>query len=84
MGLPTGPITLTVQQVEDLNKKLSGMRHNINNQLALIVAAVELMKANPEMLERMSATLAQQPQKITDEIGHFSAALEQALGISRS
>ena len=39
MGLPAHPVTLTVEQIEDLNRKLSTLRHDINGDLALIVAA---------------------------------------------
>jgi hypothetical protein len=84
MGLPTSPVALTVQQVEDLNKRLSTLRHNVNNHLALIVAAVELIKVNPDMLPRMTITLTEQPPKITEEIKKFTAAFEQALGIARN
>ena len=44
MPLPSGPITLTVKQVDELNRKLSDMRHDINNHLSLIVAALELIR----------------------------------------
>ena len=38
MALPDKPIALEPDQVAELNKKLSTMRHNVNNYLALIVA----------------------------------------------
>ena len=83
MGLPTQPVTLTVEQVAELNKRLSSMRHDINNNLALIIAAVDLIKHKPQTTERMMATLAEQPSRITEQIGRFSAEFEKALGISR-
>jgi hypothetical protein len=82
--MPTGPVTLSVEQLEELNKKLSILRHDINNHLSLIVAAAELIKFNPEMATRMSATLSEQPPKISEEIGRFSTEFEKALGITRS
>jgi hypothetical protein len=84
MGMPQAPVTLTVQQVEELHKKLSTLRHDINNHLSLIVAAAELMKFSPEAAQRMATTLGEQPPKISEEIGMFSADLEKALGITRS
>ena len=83
MALPNGPVTLTVQQIEELNKKLSALRHDVNNHLSLIVAAAELIKFNPESASRMCGTLGEQPPKIADEISRFSAELERALGITR-
>lgn len=83
MGLPNGPVTLTPEQVTELNAKLSTLRHDVNNHLSLIVAAVELIKYNPEVANRMSATLAEQPPKISEELARFSSEFEKCLGISR-
>lgn len=83
MALPNGPVTLTAEQIAELNKKLSTLRHDINNHLSLIVAAVELIRYNPEVAERMSTTLAEQPPKISEELARFSAEFEKAVGITR-
>lgn len=83
MALPTNPVTLSVAQVEELNKHLSTMRHDINGDLALIVAAAELIKLNPELLPRMLKTLTEQPPKIRERADKFSAEFEKLLGITR-
>lgn len=83
MTLPTQPVTLTVEQIGELNKKLSNMRHDINNQLSLVLAATELIRAKPHMADRMTATLAEQPPKITAALMKFSAEFEQALSVKR-
>jgi len=83
MTLPTQPVTLTVDQIDELNRKLSNMRHDINNQLSLILAATELLRAKPHMAERMTATLVEQPPKITAALMNFSADFEKAFGIQR-
>jgi hypothetical protein len=83
MGLPDGPVTLTVQQIEELSKKLATLRHDVNNHLSLIVAAAELIKFNPDMAARMSVTLGEQPPKISDQLSRFSAEFEKVVGISR-
>ena len=83
MPLPSKPVTLTVEQLGELNGKLSAMRHDINNQLSLIIAAVELIRHQPERAERMMATLAEQPAKIADTLLKFSAEFERTLGITR-
>jgi hypothetical protein len=83
MASPNGPVTLTVQQIEELNKKMSALRHDVNNHLSLIVAAAELIKFNPESAARMCGTLGEQPTRIADEISRFSAELEKALGVTR-
>lgn len=83
MGLPTNSVTLTPEQIAELNKHLSALRHDVNGDLALIVAAAELIKLNPEMIPRMLNTLMEQPQKIRDRADKFSAEFERALGITR-
>ncbi|MBK8000333.1 MAG: hypothetical protein IPK15_16830 [Verrucomicrobia bacterium] len=83
MSLSNEPVTLSAEQVEELRKKLSMMRHDVNNHLSLIVAAAELIKLNPDALMRMAATLTEQPPKISEEISRFSAELEKALRIQR-
>jgi hypothetical protein len=84
MGLPSQPVTLNVEQLNELNRKLSNMRHDINNTLSLIMAAVELIRHKPQMTERMLATLLEQPPKIADTITTFSQDFEKILGITRA
>ena len=83
MTLPEQPVTLTVEQIAELNQKLSHLRHDINGDLALVVAAAELIKISPNMKEKMMATLLEQPPKIRDRCDKFSAELEKLLGITR-
>jgi hypothetical protein len=83
MALPSHPITLTPEQIQELITKLSHIRHDINNHLSLIVAAAELMKFKPETRERMAGTLSEQAPKIMSELQKFSVELEQALGVVR-
>jgi len=83
MATQAAPVTLTPQQVEELIKKFSTLRHDVNNNLSLIVAAAELIKYNPSSSARMASTLVEQPQKITDHLARFSAEFEKTLGIQR-
>jgi hypothetical protein len=83
MGLPTESVTLTAPQIAELNQKLSDMRHNINNNLALLVAALELIRRKPEIVMKMVDNMAMQPDRINVEIQAFSSEFEKALGITR-
>jgi len=83
MTLPTQPVILTVEQIAELNRQLSNMRHDINNQLSLVLAATELIRAKPHMVERMTATLVEQPPKITAALVKFSNEFEKTLRIKR-
>ena len=83
MGVPNVAATLTPEQIGELNKQLSHMRHEINNQLALAVAALELIRYRPEMRDKMLDTVAQQPPKITAELSKFTAEFERVFGITK-
>jgi len=78
---PCQPAALTSTQVEELNKQLSKMRHDVNNYLSLMMAALELVRRKPEAAERMTNTLDEQPMKITTAIKKFSTDFEATLGI---
>jgi hypothetical protein len=83
MPLPSAPITLDVAQVTELNRKLSTLRHDVNNNLSLIMASVELIRRRPEGAERLLEMLVQQPHKIAESVTQFSREMEAALRITR-
>jgi hypothetical protein len=83
MPLPSEPVTLTVAQLEELNKQLSNMRHDINNNLSLIIAAAELIRHKPQLADRMIATLGEQPTRIIDAMTRFTSHFEHTLHITR-
>ena len=77
------PTTLTAAQLAELKGKLAHMRHEINNQLAMVVAALEMIRFRPEMRDKMLTTISQQPPMIMAEVAKFSAEFEQTFGITR-
>jgi len=83
MELPAAPVTLTVEQIGEINQKLANLRHDVNNNLALIIAATEVIRYKPHLTERMMTTVAEQPPKIIETVGKFSADFERLLGIKR-
>lgn len=83
MQVPQMPTTLTPEQVAELNSKLSHMRHEINNQLSLVVAALELIRFKPDSRDKMLATISEQPNKIIAEMQKFSTEFEELFGIKR-
>jgi hypothetical protein len=83
MGLPPHSITLTPAQIEDLNQKLGDARHNINNYLALIVAAVELIRRKPDLSPKFIESIGLQPDKVIQELKAFTEQFENQLGITR-
>ncbi len=83
MPLPNEPVTLSVEQIKELNQRLADMRHDVNNHLTLLTAAVELIRRRPETAERMLDSIVEQPREISETIAKFSRELESALKITR-
>ncbi len=82
MGLTIHPVSLTVEQVEGLNRKLSDVRHDINNNLTLMVASLALLKARPGDAARLIETFEKQPEKIAEALNSFTVEFEATLGIT--
>ena len=83
MELPGQPVTLTVEQIAELNQQLANFRHDINNNLSLIIAGIEVIRFKPHLTERMITTLTEQPPKIIEAMGKFSDEFEKVFGITR-
>jgi hypothetical protein len=84
MAKPTKPVALSMEQIGELNQKLSTLRHDMNNSLSLIAATVSLIRHRPTVTEQMWNTLAEQPRKIGDSFSQFARDLEAVLHITRS
>jgi hypothetical protein len=91
--LPSAPVTLNGQQIEELYRLLAEIRHDINNDLSKIVGTAELIKlelgkvhADPakplRALDRMPMLL-DQPRKISAMLEKFSREFEKTMGITR-
>jgi len=83
MALPSKSVTLTAAQIAELSKKLDELRHEVNNNLSLIIAAAEIMRRKPESTARMHERLAEKPHKIAEIVARFSRELEKTLGITQ-
>jgi hypothetical protein len=82
MGLPEQSVTLTPAEIAEFNQKLGETRHNVNNYLALIIAATELIKRKPETTAKMVDSIAEQPERIVKEFQGFTKEFEKRFGIT--
>lgn len=83
MGLPRETVPLTTGQVAALDRQFSELRHNVNNHLALMVAAIELIRRKPESSSRVFDNLLEQPQRVLEELRRFAAEFDKTLRITR-
>ncbi len=81
MAVPIQPVTLTPDQIKDLNEMVALMRHDVNNHLSTLMTAIELVRSRPEMTDRMLGKMDEQPRKISGAIRKFSDEFEKAMGI---
>ncbi len=84
ISLPAEPVTLTPKQIEDLNLRLSAMRHDIANHLTVIVTAAELAASTSEKARERLKLLFQQVPKIEDAVNNFTREFDNALRINRT
>ncbi len=84
MGMPDKAVELSPSRVAELIERLAEMRHNVNNSLALLVAAGELAQRKTDLGGRFAETISAQPERIAKEIRAFSKTFEQAMGVDRS
>jgi hypothetical protein len=81
MAQPIQPVTLTVDQIKELNEKIAGLRHDVNNHLSTLMTAMELVRSRPEMTDRLLVKMNEQPRKISGAIRKFSEEFEKVMGI---
>jgi hypothetical protein len=80
---PSGPKSLTEEEIVALHEKLRVMRHDVNGRLANIVAAAELIRLRPESAAQRLQLLLDQPHKAAESIAAFSLAFEELFGLKR-
>jgi hypothetical protein len=73
-------VVLSEAQVAELKEQLAVMRHDVNNHISLIMAAVELITRKPEAAARLASMMEGQPARVSASMKLFTAQLEAALG----
>jgi hypothetical protein len=81
MSQNSGVLSVSREQIQELNRELSRMRHQINNHLSLMLAAAEMIQRKPESTPQWVARLTEQPPKISDEVEAFSQQFERTFGL---
>jgi hypothetical protein len=81
MELPTQPVTLSIEQIQELSQHFSYFRHDVNNCVGLIGAAAELVRYSPASSKKWCATLIDQPPRIAGKTREFVREAEKLLSI---
>jgi len=78
---PSGPVTLSEDQIMALHGELRKMRHDVNGRLMNIVAATEVMRMRPDTTGETLKLLLEQPFKAAESLKEFSQQFETQLGL---
>ena len=81
---PSGPVTLSEEQILALHGELRKMRHDVNGRLMNIVAAAELLRMRPATTEETLKLLLEQPFKAAETMKEFSQRFETQFGLLRA
>lgn len=84
MSSVDGSVHLTAEQARELHKLLSDCRHNVNNNVSLIMSAMELAQLKPDSLPKMIKTAVDQSKKVTEEVMRYSMDFERIMQAARS
>jgi hypothetical protein len=76
-------VTLTAEQVKGLRVRLSEFRHNINNQLARVIAVSELVRRRPGTADHFVDSATEISLKMRDEVRRFSDELERLFNLTQ-
>ncbi len=84
MTQPTHSVTLLPEEVLSLTRNFSTLRHDVNNQLALLLASLEVIQRKPETAVRLTDSFGSAADRIMAELRAFSDQLEKALQVGSS
>jgi hypothetical protein len=71
---------VTVEDLTQLQKKFSEIKHSINNALAVIMALSEMSQRRPDYAEKLATTVLTKAPQIVSSLQEFTQALNEKAG----
>jgi hypothetical protein len=78
MSEPAGNITL--EELAQLQRKFSEIKHSINNALAVMMALSEMSQRRPDYAEKLATTVLTKAPQIVSSLQEFTQALNEKAG----
>ena len=78
MSEPAGNITL--EELAQLQRKYSEIKHSINNALAVMMALSEMSQRRPDYAEKLATTVLTKAPQIVSSLQEFTQALNEKAG----
>ena len=69
--------TIPPDEVADLQKKFSEIKHSINNALAVMMALSEMSQRRPDYAEKLATTVLAKAPQIVTSLQEFTLALNE-------
>ena len=76
--------TLTHEELVELQKKFSEIKHGINNALAVMMALSEMSQRRPDYAEKLASTVLAKAPQIVSSLQEFTALLNEKAGAKES
>ena len=73
--------SVTPEELGELQKKFSEIKHSINNALAVMMALSEMSQRRPDYAEKLASTVLTKAPQIVSSLQEFTQALNEKAGI---
>jgi hypothetical protein len=73
--------TLSEEELVQLQKKFSEIKHGINNALAVMMALSEMSQRRPDYAEKLATTVLSKAPQIVSSLQEFTALLNEKAGV---
>ena len=72
--------TIPQEEIAQLQKKFSEIKHSINNALAVMMALSEMSQRRPDYAEKLASTVLTKAPQIVTSLQEFTQALNEKAG----
>ena len=72
--------TISQEELAELQKKFSEIKHAINNALAVMMALSEMSQRRPDYSEKLASTVLTKAPQIVSSLQEFTQALNEKAG----
>ena len=73
-------ITVSREELAELQSKFSEIKHSINNALAVMMALSEMSQRRPDYAEKLASTVLTKAPQIVTSLQEFTQALNDKAG----
>jgi two-component sensor histidine kinase len=73
--------TITQEELAQLQRKFSEIKHSINNALAVIMALSEMSQRRPDYAEKLATSVLSKAPQIVSSLQEFTQALNEKAGV---